>query len=245
MAAPASAQAHTLPFTLAAPAVRQLAPPALPRSFLREFLLDGRTPARAMTDEAMRTLLPALEGAGRIIELGAGGDYYKAYASPGQAYLTSNLVPGGDLVLDMTRLDLADDSIEALVSVFALEHVYDYAQSIREQCRVLAPGGRMLLVVPFLYYYHAAPDDYFRFTASALDHLLAPTEVLVRQPIGGRWLLFAEFLHEKKVMGSQLGFAARLALRLLALPFLAAGLREHDARHAMAFAYLCQKPPAP
>jgi SAM-dependent methyltransferase len=204
-------------------------------------MLDGRTPARAMSDVAMKTLLPALHGPGTIIELGAAGNYYKSFMPKSQCYLTSNLAPGCDVCLDMTKLDLADSSVDALVSVFALEHLFDFDLVFKEQQRVLKPGGRLLLIAPFLYYYHAAPDDFFRFSATALERLFKPFDILVRQPLGGRWLLFAEFLHEKIVMGSRKGFLARMALRCVALPFLAAGLRAHDARYAFGFAYLCVK----
>lgn len=218
-----------------------LAAPSLRLAFLWEFLRDGRTPVRAMSDVTMQTLLPGLFGPGTIIELGAGGDYYKNFVPKIQNYLTSNLTSGCDVQLDMTKLGLEDNSVDALVSVFALEHVYDFEAALSEQVRVLKPGGRLLLVVPFLYYYHAAPDDYFRFSASALDRLLAPLNILVRQPLGGRWLLFAELLHEKLVMGSKRGFLARLALRCVALPFLAAGLKAHDAQYASGYAFLCEK----
>ena len=228
-------------FKVAAEELRKLAAPTLPLSFLWEFLLDGRTPARAVSDAAMRALVPALHGAKPIIELGAGGDYYKHFVPSDQPYITSNLATGSDLELDMTNLKLDNCSVDALVSVFALEHVYDFNAVFAEQERVLKPGGRLLLIVPFLYYYHAAPDDFFRFSASALDKLLSPFDILVKQPLGNRWLLFSEFLHEKVVMGSRMGFFSRLALRGVALPFLAAGLKSHDPRYAFGFAYLCEK----
>lgn len=230
-------------FHMSAAAVGEISTPVLQTSFLWEFLIDGRTPARAMTDVAMQALLPALEGKGVILELGAAGDYYQRFVTAGQTYQTSNLDPniGCDIQLDMTSMDLPDNSVDALVSVFALEHLYDYEAVFSEQLRVLKPGGRLLLVSPFMYYYHAAPDDYFRFTSSALDHLLDPMRVLTRQPLGGRWLLFSELLHEKVIMGSRMSFLARLALRLVALPFLAAGRKSHDSRYALAYAYLCEK----
>ena len=228
-------------FNMSIDAIKSIKAPVLSPAFLWEFILDGRTPVRAMTDVFMKKLMPALEGDGTIIELGAGGDYYKNFSSDGQQYVTSNLFPGSDMILDMTRLELQDNSTDALISVFALEHLFDFEKVFAEQYRVLKPGGRLLLVVPFMYYYHAAPDDYFRFSASSLDKLLAPYTILTRQPLGGRWLLFAEMLHEKLIMGSTRHFISRFALRLLALPFLAFALKKHDQQYATAFTYLCEK----
>lgn len=194
-----------------------------------------------MTDEAMRILLPFLEGSGIILELGAGGDYYSHHVSKDQQYVTSNLTAGCDLSLDMTAIDLPENSVDAVVSVFAIEHIADFEAAFREQYRILKPKGRLLIVAPFLYYYHAAPDDFYRFSASALDKLLSSLKILVRQPLGGRWLLFSEFLHEKVVMGSKHNVWERFALRCLALPFLAFALKDNDSNYAMGFAYLCEK----
>ncbi len=232
-------------FELGRDQVRSLAAPRLERGFLREFLADGRTPARALTDVGMRAMLPALYGPGEILELGAGGDYYKRFAREGQRYSTSNLGPGCDRMLDMTNLALADDSVDAVASVFALEHVFDYERAIGEMRRVLKPGGRMLLVVPFLYYYHAAPDDFFRFTQSALDRLVKPLEVLRSVPLGSRGLLIAELLHEKAVLGSTRGALGRAILRAVALPFLAGALDDNDATYAVTYALICEKAGTP
>ena len=220
---------------------RSLPVPSLDAGFLWEFMADGRTPARAMTDEAMRSMLPALYGPGEILELGAGGDYYKRFIREGQRYATSNLSSGCDRILDMTRLALDDDSVDAIVSIFALEHVYEYGTAVREMRRVLKPGGRLLLVVPFLYFYHAAPDDFFRFSFSALERLISPLEILQRHSLGSRGLLISELLHEKAVLGSKRGPLARVALRVLALPFLVASLGKGDATYAVGHALLCEK----
>jgi SAM-dependent methyltransferase len=233
--------ATTAEFELSASQARALPAPSLGMDFLREFLADGRTPARALTDVAMRAMLPALYGPGEILELGAGGDYYKRFARQGQRYATSNLTTGCDRILDMTCLGIEDNSVDALTSVFALEHVFEYEKAIAEMRRVLKPGGRLLLVVPFLYYYHAAPDDYFRFSLSALERLMAPLEILQRQSLGSRGMLISELLHEKAVLGSTRGVFARAMLRAIALPFLAGALKRQDTTYAVGYGLLCEK----
>ena len=229
-------------FDMTSENVSSLGNPLLPKKFLWEFLRDGRTPARAAADLSMERLLVALYGPGKILELGAGGSYYKNFVPEDQNYITSNFVPGCDVELNMTNLELDDDSIDAIVSVFAIEHLYDFNAVFAEQKRVLKPGGRILIMAPFLYYYHSAPDDFFRFSASALDRLFGSFNILLRQPIGNRCLLVAESFHEKKVMGSNLGFFGRLALRCITLPFLLAGLGSHDSKYAIGFTYICEKP---
>jgi SAM-dependent methyltransferase len=50
---------------------------------------------------------------------------------------------------DVTRLSFADRSLEAVLCFDVLEHVPDYRAALREFRRVLAPGGQLVLSVPF------------------------------------------------------------------------------------------------
>ena len=72
-------------------------------------------------------------------------------------------------------------------------------------------------------------------------HPLMANNMLVKQILRGRWLLFAEFLYKKKVMGTKLGLCARFILRCLALPFLTLALKQDDSQFAVGFSYLCEK----
>ena len=54
-----------------------------------------------------------------------------------------------------------------------LEHVYNHQSFLNNISRCLNDGGRIEGVVPFLHHYHADPDDYFRYTHSALKRILA------------------------------------------------------------------------
>jgi SAM-dependent methyltransferase len=141
-------------------------------------------------------------------------------------------------------MDFADSSVDALVSICVLEHIYDFDRFFSESYRCLKPGGRLLLIVPFLYFFHGAPDDFFRFTESALDRLLNNFKILLKKALGSRELLVAELYHEKTVMGSRRSVLGRVFLRLLAMPFLywAIATKRHDSTYAIAHVYLCERP---
>lgn len=51
---------------------------------------------------------------------------------------------------DLTRLSLADASVDAVLTFDVLEHIPDYRRALAECFRVLAPGGALLLTAPFL-----------------------------------------------------------------------------------------------
>lgn len=51
---------------------------------------------------------------------------------------------------DITALSNADATLDAIGCFDVLEHVPDYPAALREFARVLVPGGRLLLTLPFL-----------------------------------------------------------------------------------------------
>jgi SAM-dependent methyltransferase len=67
----------------------------------------------------------------------------------GLQYVTADLVQDDvDLRLDITALDLADASFDAVLCSHVLEHVQDDGSAMRELARVTAPGGWCLVMVP-------------------------------------------------------------------------------------------------
>ena len=188
----------------------------LPWSYPWELCRDGRTPIRAITDEAMKYYHRFLECDGTIYELSAPNDYYKSFYSKHQKYVTTNYRDNADMVVDMTDMPFQDNSVDAMLSMFALEHIENYQQALLEVHRSLKPGGRFLMAVPFLYYYHAAPDDYIRFTTSYLSSLLSKFDILSMQTLGNRALLIGQVFHEKPWMNKRSGSLTRLCLRLFA-----------------------------
>jgi SAM-dependent methyltransferase len=83
-----------------------------------------------------------------------------------------------DVVTDLRRLPLADDSLDGGISIAVLEHVPDPARHIAEMHRVLRPGGRLLVFVPFMQPFHASPYDFQRYTGVGLREQFGAFDVL-------------------------------------------------------------------
>jgi SAM-dependent methyltransferase len=72
----------------------------------------------------------------------------------GSEYLGEDCAPGsvnarGIRHEDLTRLSIADQSVDFLLSFDVFEHIPGYAKAFGECRRVLKPGGAMLYTVPF------------------------------------------------------------------------------------------------
>ncbi|MBI2962870.1 MAG: methyltransferase domain-containing protein [Deltaproteobacteria bacterium] len=72
-------------------------------------------------------------------------------------------------------IPIADGRYANVISFNTLEHLRADDLVVRELYRVLAPGGRLFLTVPFLYRIHGSPEDYHRHTAIWWERLLAET----------------------------------------------------------------------
>ncbi len=76
-----------------------------------------------------------------------------------------------NIVAPVDHLCLQDNSVDSINCISLLEHVYEPMRAIAEMFRVLRPGGCVRVQVPFLLGYHGFPDDYFRYTHSALRRM--------------------------------------------------------------------------
>ncbi|MDQ5893190.1 MAG: hypothetical protein QG640_201 [Patescibacteria group bacterium] len=80
-----------------------------------------------------------------------------------------------DIVGDIHKLPFADNSLEAILCIYVLEHVEEPHTAVKEMYRTLKPGGYCFIQVPFIFYYHPMPGyykDFYRFTRDGLEYLL-------------------------------------------------------------------------
>jgi SAM-dependent methyltransferase len=94
-----------------------------------------------------------------------------------------------DVVCPATALSFPDNSFDTVLCTQVLEHVYDHHAVIREANRVLQPGGKLILTVPFCWELHEEPYDFFRVSKHGLKELFEENnfEVLTIKANGGKW----------------------------------------------------------
>ena len=117
---------------------------------------------------------------GRLLDLGCGPvPLYGLYQSLPTTVVCAdwaNSLHGNahlDVLCDINRpLPFVDGSFDVVVLSDVLEHVAEPGELISEIARLLTAEGNLLMSVPFLYWIHEAPHDYFRYTEFALRRLL-------------------------------------------------------------------------
>lgn len=87
--------------------------------------------------------------------------------------------PGVDLVADAHDMHMVEDnSVDCVVTVSVLEHVRYPQKVVAEIFRILKPGGIVYVNVPFVFPFHADPDDFYRFSCNGVDILCEAFEKL-------------------------------------------------------------------
>ncbi len=79
--------------------------------------------------------------------------------------------PSTDILAVGDRLPFFDDVFDAVLSLAVLEHVRDPFACAREIRRVLKPGGKVLVMLPFLQAEHGYPSHYFNATRFGVREL--------------------------------------------------------------------------
>ncbi len=131
-----------------------------------------------------------------------------------------------EVVSDICALPLAAAEFDAVLCTEVLEHVATPETAASELFRVLRPGGRLLVTVPFVAELHEEPHDHYRYTRLGIRGLLERAGFLVESvaPLSG---YFSTMAHLTRVGGLAMrptGSRPRAGTRLAALVLQGASL---------------------
>ncbi|MCX6055498.1 MAG: class I SAM-dependent methyltransferase [Chloroflexi bacterium] len=116
-----------------------------------------------------------------ILDVGAGhGDFADIFV--GRKYYSVDIVPYDevDIVVDLGQSNpFKPSSFNVIILMNVLEHVYESRELLRTIASILAPGGVVIVTVPFLLKVHQAPFDFSRYTPFSLRKLAEESELQV------------------------------------------------------------------
>ena len=119
-----------------------------------------------------------------VVDLGAGGRRLAKHA----LNLDVDAFAEVDLVADGHALPLGNCTVARIVCTGVLEHVNFPGRLVSEMIRVLRPGGRVYVAVPFVQGYHpgtGTQQDFQRYTQPGLARLLVDFHILECGRSGG------------------------------------------------------------
>lgn len=157
---------------------------------------------------------------GTLLDLGAGNQPFRPwYAGKAERVIAVDAapLPGLDVVSFAAPLPFRDATFDAILCTSVLEHVDNAEYAVGEMARVLRPGGRLLITVPFLYPEHEAPYDFWRTTHHGLRSVLERHGLVVDDLAaqGGPVLMLSHYLiltlvQAIRLISGKLGPARRL-----------------------------------
>jgi SAM-dependent methyltransferase len=121
---------------------------------------------------------------GRVLDVGAGTGYAGRLLDPScTVYIPTDLPSGRDAGDPLVArggerprvhcsgydLPFADGSVEGVTLLMVLEHLERPDRALAEAYRVLAPGGMILVSVPFAFPVHGYPHDFRRWTPRGIE----------------------------------------------------------------------------
>lgn len=142
---------------------------------------------RCLVDFQLATVVRFLKSelasmTGSVLDVGCGEMPFRDFLARGTTYTPIDL-PSADLFgmttgdgivrFDGRTIPFADNAFDNVLCTEVLEHAEDHAALIGEMHRVLKPGGRIVVTIPFSARVHHVPFDFHRFTSFQLERLFS------------------------------------------------------------------------
>ena len=145
--------------------------PGLLGAFVNPFFLARRLLWREVA-------AASAELAGRLLDVGCGSQPYRTlftehvYTGLDIDSPRTRKLAVADAFYDGHRFPFEDARFDAVLCNQVLEHVFNPTEFLSEVRRVMTPGARLLLTVPFVWDEHEQPWDYARYSSFGLRSLL-------------------------------------------------------------------------
>ena len=119
------------------------------------------------------------------------------------------------------KVELPDKYANTIISLSVMEHLCEPQIFLNESYRILNDEGVMILQVPWMWWIHEAPHDYFRYTPYGLKYMFekAGYKDIYVQPTTGffsMWFLKMNYFSLRWIKGSKI---RQSVVKALLIPF--------------------------
>lgn len=98
-----------------------------------------------------------------------------------------------DILADLNEsLPIESEVADTVMSLSVMEHLREPQVFLNEAHRILKPGGSIVLQVPFMWWVHEAPYDFYRYTRFGLQYMFEKagfTDIAI-YPQTGFWVMW-------------------------------------------------------
>lgn len=169
---------------------------------------------------------------GHLVDLGCGEAPFKKYflkfadTYTGVDWSNTFHNSAADVVSDLNvGINLDDEIADSIISISVMEHLCEPQIFLNESYRILKFGGEMVLQVPWQWWIHEAPHDYFRYTPYGLKYLFEKagfTDVHVEAQSGffTTWIVKMIYFSVRLIRGPK---PLRWIVKAVLLPFWTVG----------------------
>jgi SAM-dependent methyltransferase len=134
-----------------------------------------------------------------------------------------------DIVCNMRQMPFRENSVDVIATNSVLEHVADVQQVLDQVELVTRKGGQGIHVIPFLYPFHASPDDFQRLTHIGAREMFNGWSTRDQFSVAGPFSLFNVIVVEVLSIAISLGSKKLQAMIYLALSALMSPIKYLDA----------------
>ncbi len=184
-----------------------------------------------------------------VLDIGAGAGCFKNLLEPFKPYaIDFQPYPDIDVLTNLNLpLPVRSDYFDVVLLSNVLEHIPEPECLLREIYRILTPGGKLIMVTPFIIKIHQAPYDFLRYTNHMYHYMFQKSGFAqyTIEPIGNigdvhdvvfkgvkKWLLEKEVCWWKRV---PLNVMISLSHKLNRLCFKFVGLKKTDEKDILGY----------
>jgi len=125
----------------------------------------------------IKKFIPLLKG--RLLDFGCGRKPFENLFAV-EKYIGVDLQNTGhdhknskvDFYYDGKHLPFENETFDSLFCAEVLEHIFNPGEILKELNRVLKPGAKALITVPFSWNEHETPYDYARYSSNGIKYLM-------------------------------------------------------------------------